>query len=63
MVPGERQWGQVFESLEDDTEKQSSLERYTIQKEVGRGGAKIVYRAVDNNSGREVAFVKPLDGQ
>lgn len=61
MVPEERQWGQVFESLENSVDRPLSEERYTVLREVGRGGAKIVYMAVDNNSGREVAFVKPLN--
>ena len=61
MVPKERKWNQVFDSLEDNVERQVPAERYSVKKELGRGGAKIVYRAVDNNSGREVAYVKPLD--
>lgn len=54
------EWSRVFESLEDSGLKVLHEERYSIVKEVGRGGAKIVYRAVDNNSGREVAYVTPI---
>ena len=61
MASEQREWSRVFESLDDSGFKVLPNDRYTISKEIGRGGAKIVYKAVDNNSGREVAYVQPLN--
>ena len=60
MMSEEREWADVFDSLDDDNPKIVPIERYSIYKEIGRGGAKIVFRGVDNNSGREVAYVRPI---
>ena len=63
MASDDREWSQVFESLEDDGLESIPDERYSIYKEIGRGGAKIVFRGVDNNSGREVAYARPLNNE
>ncbi|MCM8538840.1 MAG: protein kinase, partial [Lentisphaeraceae bacterium] len=63
MGSEQREWGRVFEILEDTGLENLPDERYSIKKEIGRGGAKVVYRAVDNNSGREVAYVIPINNQ
>ena len=58
----DRDWLEVYSNLEG-SQPIESAERYTVLEEVGKGGAKIVFRAVDNHSGREVAYAKPLDNQ
>ncbi|MDD7984298.1 protein kinase [Lentisphaera marina] len=59
MVDKHSKWNDLFDSLHEETHDNSD-ERYTQHEEIGRGGSKIIYRASDNLSGREVAFARPL---
>ena len=56
-----RDWTAIYKSLDEEAEVMSCGERYTLLEELGRGSAKIIHRALDNHSGREVAYARPLD--
>jgi eukaryotic-like serine/threonine-protein kinase len=59
MIDNKSKWNTLFDSLQEDSCDQKT-EHYTQLEEIGRGGSKIIYRAIDNLSGREVALARPL---
>lgn len=60
MAAEERSWHDIYLDLESEPLEYTSPDRYSVLEEIGRGGAKIVFKAVDNNSGREVAYCRPI---
>ena len=59
MVDNTSKWNELFDTLHEDFTKENQG-HYSEFEEIGRGGSKIIYRASDNLSGREVAFARPL---
>ena len=61
MANDTRNWSAILESLDDDQLNCDPEQGFTLLEEVGRGGAKIIQRAIDNQSGREVAYATPIN--
>ena len=59
MVDDKLDWSNVFDELQETCSEKTN-DHYTIGQEIGSGGAKIIYGATDNFTGREVAFARPL---
>ena len=58
-----KDWAQIFDDINEFDDQLNSEDHYSVFEEIGSGGAKKVFRAVDNHSGREVAYIRPANDQ
>ena len=59
MTENKYDWSNVFDDLQETCTEKTN-DHYTVAAKIGAGGAKSIYSATDNFTGREVAFARPL---
>ena len=59
MADNKLDWSNLFDELQETCDEKTN-DHYTIGQKIGSGGAKVIYSATDNFTGREVALARPL---